>query len=287
MKTNKELCIIQSIQGKVHHPVMRGPGYRIGSDGVPRIVPATAGITYNFQIGDCCMGLMGDHVEPGVSTKNPDAMEDAAYNTFACVGNVATLISGDAKGAKGFVTGKHGGADHVMVYFDAETLDKMTIDDKVLIKAHGQGIQLLDYPEIAVFNTDPELLDLMGIVEKDGYIEVPVVKEIPAFLMGSGLGSSTMASGDYDIMTRDPESYKELGLGNLRFGDIVLIKNHTNNFGPDFLQGSATVGVIIHGDSYIAGHGPGVTVMLTCKKPCIRGKIDPTANIAKYLKVKK
>ena len=39
------------------------------------------------------------------------------------------------KGRCGYVTGKHGGIDHVMVYFDEETLDLMTCDDKVLIKA--------------------------------------------------------------------------------------------------------------------------------------------------------
>ncbi|MBV1708262.1 MAG: DUF4438 domain-containing protein, partial [Erysipelothrix sp.] len=57
-------------------------------------------------------------------------------------------------------------------------------------------------------------------------------------------------------MTRDPHTLKEFNLDQLRFGDIVFIEDHTNNHGPDYLKGSGTVGVIIHGDSYIAGHGP-------------------------------
>jgi len=44
LKTNKEKCVMQSVQGRIHHPIMRAPGYRIGSDGVPRILPATAAI---------------------------------------------------------------------------------------------------------------------------------------------------------------------------------------------------------------------------------------------------
>lgn len=44
----------------------------------------------------------------------------------------------------------------------------MAVDDKVLIKAHGQGMKLLDYEEVMVMNTDPELFDKLGIEEKDG-----------------------------------------------------------------------------------------------------------------------
>ena len=47
-----------------------------------------------------------------------------------------------------YVTGKHGGIDHVMVYFDEETLELMTTEDKVLIKACGQGLKLMDHEEI-------------------------------------------------------------------------------------------------------------------------------------------
>ena len=95
---NKEQLVMQSVQGKVHPPVMKRQ-YRVGSDGRPWILPATGGITYNFQIGDGCMGLAGDHVEPGVSTKNPDPAMDMAYNTLTCVGNQAKVITGEAKSA--------------------------------------------------------------------------------------------------------------------------------------------------------------------------------------------
>ena len=286
IKFNKEQLVMQSVQGKVHPPIMKRQ-YRVGSDGRPWILPATGGITYNFQIGDGCMGLAGDHVEPGVSTKNPDPAMDMAYNTLTCVGNQAKVITGEAKGAVGYVTGKHGGIDHVMIAFEQEVLEKLTIDDQFLVKACGQGMTLTDYPEIAVMNLDPELLNNMGIEDQDGCLVVPVTKVIPAALMGSGLGSDTMLSGDYDIMTRDAKSFAELGLQELRFGDIVMIQDHCNDHGPDYCQGAVTIGVIIHGDSYISGHGPGVTVLMSCRTPKIKAKLDPNANLANYLNFKK
>ncbi len=41
MKTNKKQLVIQSVQGRVHHPTMRGAGYRVGFDGWGRIPMAT------------------------------------------------------------------------------------------------------------------------------------------------------------------------------------------------------------------------------------------------------
>lgn len=283
MKTNKEQLVMMSVQGKVDHPGISGSGYRVGFDGFGRIPMATGGIVYNYKIGDSCMGIAGDHVEPGVSLKNPVDKENNALMAFACIGNQATIISGDAKGSTGYVTGKHGGIDHVMVYFDKDTLEKMTSDDKVLIKAHGQGMKLVEHEDIHVMNIDPALFDKLGIEETPEGIIVPVVTCVPAYLMGSGLGSSTMMTGDYDIMTQDAQANEEFHLNDLKFGDLVLIEDHDNHNGPHYLKGSASVGVVVHSDSYTSGHGPGLTILLTSKAPVIKAKIDPQANIAAYL----
>ena len=108
-----------------------------------------------------------------------------------------------------------------------------------------------------VMNTDPELFDKLGIEEKDGKLIVPVTHIIPAYLMGSGLGSATLMSGDYDITTQDKEAVKELGLDTLRFGDIVYIQDNDGHNGAHYLKGSGSVGVIVHSDSFTSGHGPG------------------------------
>ena len=286
MKLNKTQLPIMSVQGKVDHPGMNGNPSRAGYDGYSRIPMATGGITYNYKIGDSCMGIAGDHIEPGVSLKNPADKENNALQAFACIGNKAKIISGDAKGRCGYVTGKHGGIDHVMVYFDEETLDLMTCDDKVLIKACGQGLKMLDHEDIFVLNIDPALLENMAIQDKKDYIEVPVVTSVPAYLMGSGLGSASTMLGDYDIMTQDKEANKTFGIDKLRFGDIVMIEDHDNKNGPHYKQGAVSIGVIVHSDSFTSGHGPGVTVILSGTKDNIKPVIKEDANIANYLNIK-
>ncbi|MCH4888336.1 DUF4438 domain-containing protein [Acidaminobacter sp. JC074] len=281
MKTNKNRLVMQSLQGKIHHPL--GGNYRITHEGDPRILPATGGITYNVKVGDPAFGWAGDHVEPGVSIRNENASENAALNTFACVGNTAKVVSGDAKGAKGYVIGVHGGIDHVMISFSQEDLENMAIDDKILIKGHGQGMQLLDYPEVNVMSIDPELFEKMNIQEVDGQLIVDVVAEVPAYLMGSGIGSPSAYTGDYDIMTADTDAIKEFGLDKLCFGDIVLLRDCDNSFGRGYLKGAVSIGVIMHSDCVKMGHGPGVSVIMTTKKPLIKGQMNPQANIGKYL----
>lgn len=287
LKTNQERLVMISIQGRVSNPVRRA-AYTVTYDGKPIVVPGVGGITYNIKVGDKAFGWEADHVEPGVSTvvneEKRDAPPNYAYNTLACAGNQARVISGDAKGAVGIVTGHHGGIEHVLIDFDPETIEKLCIEDKILIKAYGQGLKLLDYPEIKVFNLDPALLEKMNIKEMNNdTIEVPVTCEIPAKLMGSGLGSASVASGDYDITTADKKMVEKYKLHRIRFGDIVAISDADNSFGRSYKEGAVSIGIVVHSDCVIAGHGPGVATLLTSPVGKIKFRIDEEANIANYL----
>ncbi|WP_425446534.1 DUF4438 domain-containing protein [Dethiothermospora halolimnae] len=285
IKTNIKNLAIQSVQGKIHHPMASFP-YRISHEGEPNVLPATGGITYNVKIGDCAMGWAGDHIEPGVSIRNEDKHENGALNLLACIGNEAKVITGDGKGAKGYVTGIHGGINHVLIYFREEDLERMCVDDKILIKAHGQGLKLIDYPDIRIMNMDPKLLTKLRIQDGDnGKIRVPVAKRVPPYLMGSGIGSSTAYNGDYDIMTADREAVEKYKLGSLKFGDLVILEDCDNTFGRGYLKGAVSVGVVVHSDCIKMGHGPGITTIMTCKRDLIEGIIDETANIANYLDI--
>lgn len=281
LHTNKPQVVKWSVQGKIHHPV--GGGYRITHEGVPMILPATGGISYNVKIGDSAFGWAGDHVEPGVSIRNEDNNENAALMTFACIGNEARVVTGDAKGAKGYVTGMHGGIDHVLIHFDEETLDKLAIDDKMMIKAYGQGLQLVDYPDVKLMSIDPDLFEKLGITEKDGKLQVPVVATVPPYLMGSGIGSPSAYTGDYDIMTADMEEIRRLGLDQLKFGDLVLLEDCDNSYGRGYLKGAVSIGVVVHSDCVKAGHGPGITTIMVSKTPLIEAVIDAEANIGNYM----
>ncbi len=283
MKTNKSKVVMQSLQGKIHHPVHNG-GYRTGFDNQGRIIPATGGITYNFQTGDCCMNIAGDHVEPGVSLQNPDKMENNALNVFSCVGNKAKVITGDAKGKEGVVTGTHGGVDHVFIHFDQETLELLNVDDKIAIKGYGTGLELVDYPTIKIMNTDPTLLEKLELEEKEGKLYIPVTHIVPAHLMGSGLGSPQIIMGDYDIMTQDPKQVEKYNLNTLRFGDFVAILDHNTHNGPHYFEGSVSVGVVVHSDSFTSGHGPGVAMLFSSQDDTLVPYIKEDANLIKYIK---
>jgi Domain of unknown function (DUF4438), N-terminal/Domain of unknown function (DUF4438), C-terminal len=289
LRTNSDKVVKQSVQGKVSYPAA-SKSHRVDANGNPFLLPSIGGISYNVKIGDSAFGWAGDHIEPGVSTlidpENRRSAANLSYHFYSCVGNEAIVVTGDAKGKKGVVTGHHGGAEHVILDFPDTVLDKLTMDDKFLIRAWGQGLSLLDYPDILVYNLDPGLLAKMRIRElKNGKIEVPVVAVVPGHLMGSGVGSTAMGTGDYDIMTTDREEIRESGLDQLRFGDFVAITNHDNTYGRSWRRGAMTIGLVIHSDCLIAGHGPGVTTLISSTTPIIVPKVTSTANLGRMLKI--
>jgi len=290
LRTNEHLLPVISVQSYITEPVVMPMGdAEIGDHGKAHAIPGMGGICYNFQIGDCCMGLCGEHIEAGVSSKNAklNANRNRGTNSHACVGNRVKIQSGEAKGRWGWVTGTHGGAEHVFLHFDPETLDMLCMDDSFLIKSVGYGLKLLDYPDVMPLAIDPWLLHAMNIEEKDGKLIIPVAKKVPACLMGSGIGRMEPGfTGDADIITTDRELTEQYGLNELRFGDIVLIEDFDSSWGRGYCKGAVTIGCIIHGDTYCSGHGPGVTSLLTCKTPIIEGKIDEKANLAYLFGVK-
>ena len=284
-KINAARLVMQSVAGAVRHPSMGNP-YRIDHEGVPHILPATGAITYNVKVGDSVYAMECDHVEPGVTVRNPDAQENAAFNTLSCIGNTAVVISGDAKGARGFVTGTHGGVEHVLCYFPEDALDKLAIGDRIQVRAQGQGMKIEGFEDtVFCMNLDPNLFEKMNVTVEDGKLIVPIAARVPAYLMGSGIGAGSAANGDYDIMTADHAEIARLGLDRLRYGDFVLLEDCDTSFGRGYLRGARTVGVVVHSDCVKMGHGPGVTTIFTSKTPVLEGRLEPHANLADYMGV--
>ncbi len=289
LKTNEKKVVKLSVQGKVSYP-MGFKRHETDAEGRPFLLPSIGGISYNVAVGDPAFGWAGDHIEPGVSTlvdaeKRYDP-PNLSYHFYSCVGNEAVVVTGDAKGKKGVVTGHHGGAEHVMIDFDEAVLAKLNLDDKFLVKAWGQGLELLDHPDVRVYSLDPGLLKKMKIKElRGGKIEVPVAAVVPGHLMGSGTGSMSMGTGDYDIMTTDREEIAKLGLDKLRFGDFVAISDHDNTFGRSWRRGAVTIGIVIHSDCLLAGHGPGVTTLISSAEPRIVPRVDDKANLGRILRI--
>jgi len=286
LRTNAKKLVEFALEARPRYP--RASPWQIGHDGRPFMLPRTGGITYSIKVGDSCYGWMADHAEPCVTTQmssNGAARdENRALNQYVCVGNTAVVISGAAKNARGVVTGKHGGVEHVMIDLPARALDKLSYGDRIRIRAVGQGLELTNHPEVRVFNTSPALLKAWGLKTKKGALEVPVVAEVPAVLMGSGLGSAEPWRGDYDIQTSDPELLAKHGLEGLRIGDLVAISDYDSSWGWSYKPGRLMIGCVIHGDSFKSGHGPGVMSLLSGPVEAIELKTSSTANVGRYLK---
>ena len=291
LKTNADKLIKISVMGEIASPTIRNV-YTISATGKPQILPGTGGITYNLRVGDPACGWEADHVEPGASLENKEndprsgQAPNTAFNVLSCVGNQATVASGDAKGSKGVVTGKHGGIEHILADFSQDTLEKLLPGDKVLVKAYGVGLKLLDYPNIKVLNMDPSLLEAWDPQPIGEKLTVAVTHIIPAAIMGSGLGANQVNSGDYDIQLFDQAIIEQYGLQTLRIGDLVAIIDADHSFGRIYRQGAVSIGVVVHTNCFAAGHGPGVTSLMTSSDGKIIPQISPKANIASLLKLR-
>ncbi len=293
LEYNHDQLVKMAVVGRIAEARLGSPPYRVGADGKLSVLPGTGSISYNFRTGDNAVNLAGDHVEPAVTLFNPGSTnsrssgESIGFNTLSCLGNQVKVLTGDAQGAIGYVIGKHGGAEHVMVDFsDDDILYKMSPGDKMQVYAMGVGMELLNAGDVKTMNMSPELIEAltdagMG-VGTDGKLHIGVAKMVPAKIMGSGLGQNHVYSGDYDIQLFDEDVVARYGLDQLRFGDIVAIMDTDHSYGRIYKTGAISIGVITHSGSIVAGHGPGVTTLFTSTSGNIEPIMDDRANL-KYL----
>jgi hypothetical protein len=291
LRTNVDKLVKMSVIGEIASPTIRSV-YNVSATGKPMVLPGVGGITYNLRIGDLACGWEADHVEPGVSVENKEndsrsaQAANTAFNVLSCIGNKAIVVSGDAKGSEGVVTGKHGGIEHVLIDFPKEILEKLVPGDRILVKSFGIGLKLLDFPEIKVLNMDPSFLEAWNPQPNGDKLEVAVTHIVPAAIMGSGLGASQVNSGDYDIQLFDEKIVEQYGLASLRLGDLVAIIDADHSFGRIYRQGAISIGIVVHTNCITAGHGPGVTTLITSPDGKIIPQINAKANIASLLNLR-
>jgi hypothetical protein len=284
-----QLAMIAS-SGEIIPPTQGKSPYRIDRNGVPRLLPGPGGIVVSHRVGDPCVGLAADHLEPGVAIQcrqkslkgTPDAA-NLALNSYVCIGNRAVVVSGPCQGQLGVVTGKHGGVNHVLLDFPARVLRRLRIGDRVQVYTYGLGVRLIEHPRLSVINASPRLLRRWGLRSAPPKLFIPVTHILPAAIMASGLGRDNTVRGDYDIQLSDPQLRKRFGLDRLRFGDLVAIRHADNRFGRSWHGEYTSVGVVVHGDSVKAGHGPGVVTLISGESRYLELVHDDDANLAKVL----
>lgn len=281
LTSNADTLVAMAVCGYVSQPSIRQGHYTHYPDGKGVILPGMFGVTYNAKVGDRAFGWAGDHVEPGVSIAHPDEKNDFALHYLTCIGDEATVMSGLAKGAKGVVTGEHA---RILVDFPDEVNDKLNIGDQIQIEAIGRGIALDEFPGVEFKKTSPRLLAALRVARSGNGLKVPVAIELPIEIMGSGaeLNSEYV---DQDLMSGDRKLMADLGIDQMRLGDIIGIRHADHHFGRSYRKGAVSICICIHGDSIMTGHGPGIMTLMTSTEGDLDFDVDPTANISSYFRI--
>ncbi|MCS5497818.1 DUF4438 domain-containing protein [Cnuibacter physcomitrellae] len=282
LRTNADRLVTQILTGEVWPPQADRHGYRVDPDGHPFLLPGMGGVTMAAHIGEAATGYASDHLEPGLSIRHREEGANFALQFLTCVGNTVTVRSGPAAGARGVVLGQHA---YVLADFADEDLREITTGDAVSVEAVGQGLALLDHPEIRVKNLAPSLLDRLPFrTADDGTLHVEVAARVPAAAAGAG-GGMLSEFANTDLMGAYPGLSEDLSLGleSLRIGDIVLLEDQDHSYGRGYRPGWVTVGVISTGECRLFGHGPGPSTLLSGPASAFSIEVRDSANLAAAL----
>jgi hypothetical protein len=303
---NKEKLVVQSVLGKISHPVMltRAPfgvldNFATTWDGKPKIAIGNGGIRYNVKVGDSCFGWIDTEcIEPGVTLVGVDhksgemisqrgSSTEMAFHKMCCVGNEVSVVEGEAKGSKGVVVGKTGYAidpSNVLVQFADDVLDNLIIGEKMSVKSQGFGLKVEGF-DGQILNSSPDFLESLNLKFNENKLIFPIVKKIPPHAMGMGSGGDPGQSGHYCIQTNPPHLVSELGLSDLKIGDLVLCEDILMTFGKGYFKGAKSVCVIASGSSDLSGQGVRVYAIASSQTGMIEGSISPNSNLVTYLDI--
>lgn len=276
------------------------PGY-CGAEGrsprgwSQRRLPGPGGIVLTQRVGDRCVGLAADGLEPGVAVQslhrdpggNPDG-PNRALNAYACIGNRALVLTGPARGQRGVVTGKYGDCDHVCVDFPFKVLRRLRIGDRLQIYSYGLGLRLSDHPELGLRNCSPRLLRRWGLASAPRRLLVPVTHRIPVRslakeALSSHGGDEFRVPPEYAIQLSDSTFGHGLGLDRLRFGDLVAIQHGSGGYAGRGGGGVTTIVVVVSGDRPATGQGPGLLSLIAGASRYLEPVQDSGANLATVL----
>jgi hypothetical protein len=290
IETNEKLLVNVSVMGAVCQPNFQGlpaEPYRLDSDGNPFLLPSWGSIVHNVSVGDSAFGWEADCIHPSVSIKYSNEAGNRGLNILSCVGNEAVIMNGNVKNSIGFVSGKSGRfSEQVIVHFPKKIREKISINDKILIKSIGVGLKIKNFESVFCKSLAPKILNQMRIKILNKKMIIPVTHIIPEHLVGAGSGL-TSESGSLHIQTTDEKEMQKFKLNNIRLGDFVFIENYDSSYQHGFLRNAWAVGIIGQTNGPRAGYGPGITVLMSSKTNNAKPNITTKANIINYLNFKK
>ena len=266
LATNEIDLVSVSVSGLVAHPGFPGlpaEPYRLSADGTPFLLPTYGGIVYNVSVGDRAFGWAADCIHPGVSIGQVEDNWNRGLNVFACVGNTARVMSGEAAGTVGVVTGKSGRFSvQVIVHIPQEARSRMTVGDQVLVRDEGVGLSLTDHPDVSLKGISGGLLAALPAEESNGQVAFGVTAQIPAHLVGAGLGL-TSEGGSLHMQSTDRKLLQELSLDRLHLVELVALEDTDSRYNHGYLRGARASGVVASTDGPRAGYGPGIAILMT------------------------
>lgn len=291
VKTNAADLVSVSVTGQVAHPSFSGlpaEPYRLTSEGKAFLWPTFGGIVYNVSVGDTAFGWSGDCVHPSISISNAHPDRNRGLNILSCVGNVAVVTTGAAKGAEGVVTGKSGRfSDQVIVHFDIETRRKIAIGDQILVRSEGVGMTFPDHPEVRAKSIAPGLFDKLPVrTDPSSALLIGVTATVPPHLVGAGAGL-TSEGGSLHIQSTDRAELAKHGLDTLRLGDVVAFADTDSRYNNGYRRGAMAIGIVGQTDGPRAGYGPGTTIVMTAIDGALGAFEAPGTNIADLLGLSK
>ncbi|HIM84941.1 MAG TPA: DUF4438 domain-containing protein [Acidimicrobiia bacterium] len=284
LATNEADLVAVSVAGAVAHPGFPGlpaEPYRLSADGTPFLLPTYGGIVYNVSVGDRAFGWAADCIHPGVSIGQVDDNRNRGLNVLACVGNRARVMTGEAAKTAGVVTGKSGRfSEQVIVHIPREARSRMAVGDHILVRAEGVGLTLTDHPDVSLKGISPGLLAALPAQEGEGQVAFGVTAQIPAHLVGAGLGL-TSEGGSLHMQSTDRELLRELGLDRLRLGDLVALEDTDSRYNHGYLRGARAIGVVASTDGPRAGYGPGIAILMTAPAGQLGSFESPATNLVR------
>ena len=256
-----------------------------GRDGTVTILPGHGGVALGVHAGDAVERWLADHLTVGAAIEDADGSPavPGPLHQLACVGNVVR----DAAGRRlGVVAGKRGGLapgflppNLVAVEAPDERLASLVPGDRVVVEALGRGLALLERPEVALLNLAPRALDALPLDEEGGRLRIAARAVVPSRAVGPGLGQDPWI-GDLEIA--DPSALEPLV--ELRFGDLVAFGAVDGAGGRFHRPGYVAVGLVAHGPSPAAGHGVGVTLLLSGPEERLAVHVEAGASLARALR---
>ena len=269
LRINTDRLVELGVQAEVAHPSHSG-SYSVDDYGRPIMLPGMSGVVVNARVGDLVFAWAADHLEPGVSAGCAERGRHQALQFLACVGNVVRVLSGPAAGAEGT---RHRQARVRPRRLPARRRSSCWRRATACSCGRRAGAAAARLPGRRRAQLQPGARRGMGVaVSADGRLRVEVAAEIPAFLMGAGLGMSSEWA-NCDVMFTRRETVERHGFEDVRLGDVVVMHDQDHRYGRGYRKGMLAIGVVAHGGyGGVPGHGTGVVDDLVRPERALRDR---------------